>query len=214
MELTEFFLLFNEATQAMGCGEYADAIQMYERLLHTIPELPSEMPPAQLNHNAWSVAFNFAQTLCKTGEFCRSLQWVEDGLQRNPDPFDRAVALAVRGEALCGIGREKEGLVAFKESVLADPVVGRLNSADAMTRVGSAGLLNLALQWTGEAERVLSQRMNIHYFCEICAIRGKVAMRRGDFDAAREQFERALSEHPGYDDIKLHLRLLSARTDQ
>jgi hypothetical protein len=102
-----------------------------------------------------------------------------------------------------------EGLNAFQEAVRAHPIVGRLNAADSMTRLDSDEHLSRSEQWLEDVENSFARQLTTQWKCEVLTIRGKIATRRRDYIAAREQYEGALRLDPGYQDARFQLQALS-----
>jgi tetratricopeptide (TPR) repeat protein len=94
-----------------------------------------------------AAAFNLAQVLNKLMEYAQAVHYAELGLGLHPTSRGRAIGLAAKGEALMGLNRQAEGQAAFDEAACADPIVGRLNAAEAMVRLGSPALLKQAESW-------------------------------------------------------------------
>ena len=115
---------------------------------------------------ARSRCLDLARSFNESGWHAEAMQLVDLGLSMDPTDRERAIGLAVKGEALCCIrdrGRLQNGVATspiqnathcdekalrmFEASVAAEPIVGRLLSADSMTRCRSLGLLEVAEQW-------------------------------------------------------------------
>lgn len=201
--------LFNQAAQSAERGQYREAANSYVTFLDAVQGPRSPAPSAQRPQLVRSAAFNLAQVYNKIGDFSQALRYVELGLSHSPTEFGRAIALAAKGEALCGLGRTADGQAAFNEAASAHPVVGRLNSADSMTRLGAEGFWRQAEEWVGLVLASFGPQLDGQRRAEVSVILGKVAARRGDIGQARAQFEKALTEYPDFEDAKLQLRLLT-----
>ncbi len=196
--------LFNQAAQSAERGQYQEAANSYVAFLDAV----------QGPQDVRSAAFNLAQVFNKLGDFSQALRYVELGLSHSPTEFGRAIALAAKGEALCGLGRTAEGKAAFNDAARAHPIVGRLNSADSMTRLETEEFWRQAEEWVDLVLASFGAQLDEQLRAEAVVITGKIAARRGNLDQARAQFEKALAEYPGFEAAKLQLRLLTQPRDQ
>jgi tetratricopeptide (TPR) repeat protein len=142
--------LFIRASELAKRGDYGEAAKIYEQVVNDASTPPSGFAPDDADQFLRSTCFNCAQVLNHLREFEKALAFLERGLKLSPTPEGRAIALAAKGEALCGLNRDKEGIAAFEEAVRSHPVVGRLNAADSMTRAESKKLLEIAREWVDE----------------------------------------------------------------
>lgn len=200
--------LFNRAQRLVERGEYRHAAQAYETFLGSVQGSQSLLSPSEQQLVIRPAASNLAQALNRLGDYQKALKFVDLGLSHSPTNLGRAIALAARGEALCGIGRIPEGKAVFEEAAKAHPVVGRLNAADSMTRLKSMEFLQLSEAWVDLVVSSYSDMLDDDLWAEIGTIRGKIAAQRGYYDKARENFKAVLVKHPKYEDAKLQLRLL------
>jgi tetratricopeptide (TPR) repeat protein len=200
--------LFIRANGLFKRGDYREAAKIYEQVVDEASISPSGFASGETDQFLRSACFNFAQVLNRLKEFERALGFVEQGLKLSPTPVGRAIALAAKGEALCGLNRDEEGTVAFEEAICAHPVVGRLNASDSMTRVESTKLLKLAEQWIDEVIQSYGSQFESSTQSEAATISGKIAARRGREARAREQFELALRLNSGNEEAKRELCLL------
>lgn len=203
--------MFRQAAQLAERGDYPDSIDTYERLAGVLRAAGSPVPSPELTQLLRSVCFNLAQVLNKRGKFQKALACADEGLRFLPTDVGRAIALSARGEALYGLGQPEEAIVAFREAVLAHPIIGRLNSADSMTRLGSDQLIALAEQWVEHVVNSFGSELKAQWWSEVDTIRGRIAAQRGDYATARVQFEAALRADPNCTDAKFQLRLLPVR---
>ena len=185
--------LLNQATRCAECGEYRESARAYRQFLDAVIGTQSVVP-ADLASVVRSVAFNLAQVLNKSGEYAAALESVDLGLGCSPTALGQAIAYAAKGEALCGLGRQAQGDAAFDRSVGAHPIVGRLNSADSMARLGTEAMLRRAEEFVDAVETSFGHQLNPGLRAEVLTVRGKVAAGRGDAAGARALFERVLSE--------------------
>ncbi|SRR6266478_1019445 len=200
--------LFIRANKLFKRSDFGEAARIYEQVVNEASVSPSGFAPDVTDQFLRSACFNFAQVLNRLREFEKALGFVERGLKLSPTAVGRAIALAAKGEALCGMNRDKEGIVAFEEAVLAHPVVGRLNASDSMTRVESKELLQLAEQWVDEVIQSYGTQLEPKTQSEAASINGKIAVRQGREARAREQFELALRLNSGNEEAKRELCLL------
>ncbi len=203
---------FERASKLAEQGDYEESVKSYRTFLDAVQGPRSEVPSAQQPQVVRSAAFNLAQVLNKLGDYENALRYVELGLACSPTAFGRAIACSAKGEALCGLGRDAEGQAAFDDAMQAHPVVGRLNSADSMTRLGSDRFLRQAEELVAHVERASGHALDRHLRAESLTILGKVAAKRGDHAGARGYFEKVLREYAdasnGCADARLQLRLL------
>jgi tetratricopeptide (TPR) repeat protein len=129
-------------------------------------------------------------------------------MARSPTPVGLAIALAAKGEALCGLGKINEGMEAFDEAIRTQPIVGALNSADSMTRVTSTYLLGQAQRLVDRVLTKYLDNLNQSLRAEAYTIYGKIAVKRGEEGIAQDWFERALAEQAEHSDAKLQMQLL------
>jgi tetratricopeptide (TPR) repeat protein len=202
---------FWEASQLANRGDYRESAKIYELLATTMRSPGSPIQPSDLQRLLRSVCFNLAQVLNKMGEYKKALDYVQEGLNLEPTDVGRAIALSARGEALYGIGRIEEATLAFREASLAHPIVGRLNSADSMARLGSSQLLVLAEQWVEHVVKSFARNLSPQLWSEVDTIRGRIAAYHGDYPTAKLYFESALRADPASSDAKLQLSLLTAK---
>jgi tetratricopeptide (TPR) repeat protein len=167
--------LFNKATRHAEHGENHEAAKAYEAFLESVQGPRSVVPAAQRPQLVRSAAFNLAQILNKLKDYQRALTMVELGLSCSPTEVGRAIALAAKGEALCGLKRDTEGQAAFAEAVRAHPVIGRLNAADSMTRLGSPAYVQLAAEWVHTVLSSFGHMLDDGLRAEAHAIRREIA---------------------------------------
>jgi len=208
MATQELNNLFKVASQSAEAGELQAAAQHYERCLEIARASAVFWMPEELARFERSATINLAQVLNKQEQFAKALDRIAEAMGKSPTSVGLAIALAAKGEALCGLGRINEGMEAFDEAIRTQPIVGALNSADSMTRVTSTYLL-------GQAQRLVDQiltsyidQLNQSLRAEAYTTYGKIAVKRGNEGIAQEWFDRALAEQPGYADAKLQMQLL------
>src|SRR4051812_2794800 len=124
---------FNEAIRKAQSGDDQGARDIYTQVVARLREDRAGLDPSDHAQLMRSACFNLAQVLNRVGEFERAIAFVDEGLQQSPTARGKSIALAAKGEALCGLKRTNEGMAAFKDAAFAHPIVGRFNSADAMT---------------------------------------------------------------------------------
>jgi tetratricopeptide (TPR) repeat protein len=197
-----------EAAQFTSLGGYRDSADGYERAAAALRSPDSRVQSSVKSQLLRSVCFNLAQVLNKCGEFDRALGNAEEGLRLSPTGFGRAIGLSAQGEALYGLGQRERALATFRQAVVAHPIVGRLNSADSMVRLGRGELLAVAEQWVEEVAKAFERELTAEWLSEVHTIRGRIAVRRGDYATARALFETALRIYPECADAKLQLRWL------
>jgi tetratricopeptide (TPR) repeat protein len=163
--------MFNRAVQLAERGEYRQAAEIYESLLEFVEGSPQVVR---------SIAFNLAQVLNKTGDYQRALELTEMGLSLSPTDVGIAIGQAARGEALCGLKRFEDGKAAFQQAAKAHPIIGRLNSADSMTRVGGEEYLDLAEQWVTKVTGDFGHMLNESLRAEVHTILSQISEKRGD----------------------------------
>lgn len=154
-------------------GEYRQAADIYEKLLEW-----AQGPGGNNPQIVRSLAFNLAQFLNKLGDYDRALELTELGLALSPSAVGRAIGQAARGEALCGLKRIDEGKAAFREAAEGHPIIGRLNSADSMTRVGGGELLDMAEEWVTTVVNDYGSQLNKDLQDEVDTIRREVLNKR------------------------------------
>lgn len=174
----DILALFERASAHAERGEYRESAQAYETFLEQVQGPRSPIPVQQRPQLVRSAAFNFAQVLNKLKEFAEALKWVELGMGLNPTDTGRAIALAAKGEALCGLNRETDGRTAFDQAALAHPIIGRLNSADSMTRLHSSVFLKQAEDWVAVVLASHGHQLNSSLRDEANAILRSIAARR------------------------------------
>lgn len=201
--------LFNQAINHAECGEYQEAKLAYEKLLEIIENSRDSLSVTERFQIIRSVTFNLAQVFNKIGDYQKALEAVELGISYSPTNYGLAIAYSAKGEALCGLGQIAEGKKAFDNAVISHPVVGRLNSADSMTRLGGTQFLNLATEWIEVVVNSHTGMLNDDLYAEVWTIRGKIAARVGDYKKAKKYFEEALAVKPNYKDAELQIKLLS-----
>jgi tetratricopeptide (TPR) repeat protein len=204
--------LFDKAFQHAERGENQEAARVYEAFLDAVQGPRSGVSPAQRPQLIRSAAFNLAQVLNKLKDYQKALAMVDLGLSHSPSEYGRAIALAARGEALCGLQRDTEGMMAFKEAMRAHPVVGRLNAADAMTRLGSTAYLQLADEWVNTVLSTLGHLLDDRLYDEAHGIRREIVRLRaqaGETSAATPPTPAASSTHEAQ--RHLHHALTAAR---
>lgn len=201
-------MLLEKAMRFAERGEYREAAEAYERVAAEARSPTYQPTSLDVPKLLRSVYFNLAQVLNNLREFRKALSFVEEGLGLSPTEVGRAIGLSAKGEALCGLGRVDEGMTAFREAVQAHPIIGGLNSADSMARLGSNDFLVLAEQWVEDVLVSFGNQLDPPRRSEVCTIRGKIAAKRSDYAKARAQFERALEVDPQCAEAKLHLSRL------
>jgi tetratricopeptide (TPR) repeat protein len=113
--------------------------------------------------------------------------------------------LTALGEALHGLKRYQEATAAFEDAVAQHAIVGRLNSADSMTRLGSVAMLDTAEQWVNEVQQTFGTRLEDNFRAEVDTILGKIAAKFGDVRRARRYFEQAIQIDPECHDAATEL---------
>jgi tetratricopeptide (TPR) repeat protein len=203
--------LFDRGMQSADRGQYQEAIAAYEHFIDAVNNPASGVPASQRPQLIRSAAFNLAQVLNKAQRYDRALTVVDLGLAASPTDFGRAIALSAKGEALCGLGRVDEGRQAFDQAAEFHPVVGRLNSADSMTRLDDPEFWDLAEKQAQSVITSYQHMLDKDLRAEAQTVLGKVAARRGDMPKAREHFEAALRNHPDFTDARLQIRILDSQ---
>lgn len=193
--------LFKDGQNFAERGQYHESAAAYETFLKHVTD-------PQLVRSA---AFNLAQVRNHLRDYEEALRLVDLGLSLSPTDFGRAIAMAARGEALCGLNRTDEGRAAFAQAVQAHSIVGRLNSADSMTRLDSTELLGMAEEWVVHVTCSFGKNLPGHFHSEALTILGKIAAARGDYAQASRQFGEVIKAYPAYEDAKLQLRRLQER---
>jgi tetratricopeptide (TPR) repeat protein len=211
MDLIRIRALFQEAAQFADRGDYEESAEAYERVAVALRAPGSSEESAEVAQLLRSTCFNLAQVLNKRGEFQKALTYVEEGLNLSPTDLGRAIGQSAKGEALYGLGQVEKALTAFRDAVLAHPIVGPLNSADSMTRLASDECLGLAEEWVELVVKSFGSELKPQSWAVVDTIRGRIAAHQGDYATARAQFESALRADPDCSDAKLQLRLLPIR---
>jgi len=171
----DFQSMANRAVQLAENGQYHEAAEIYQSLLDFAQSPAGGGGSPQLVR---SIAFNLAQVLNKSGNYQKALELTELGLSLSPSNVGRAIGQAARGEALCGLGRIEEAKAAFQEAASAHPIIGRLNSADSMSRVGGDDLCDLAEQWVTTVVGSYGNHLNDQLRAEVDAILSQVREKR------------------------------------
>lgn len=208
MATQELSTLFRTALQLADQGELDASAEQYEQCLRTAQSSAVFWEPEALASFLRSAAINLAQVLNRQGRFEQALKKLDQAMAHSPTSVGRAIALAARGEALCGIGKIREGAEAFDEAVRAQSVVGSLNAADSMTRITSMDLLEDASRLVTQVLKRFSDQLSPTLRAEAYTIHGKIALREGHKTIAHEWFRKALAEQPDYADAQLHMRAL------
>jgi hypothetical protein len=94
---------------------------------------------------------------------------------------------------------------AFDLATAAHPVVGRLNSADSLSRLPSSHHWDAAEQRVAVVVTSFASQLNDDLRAEADTIRGKVAARRGDVSGARKIWEGVVARYPQHADARLQL---------
>jgi prepilin peptidase CpaA len=207
-------VVFASASTLAAQGEYEKAATEYERFLRGVVESRQAWDHKDVDSAVRSASFNLAQVCNHLSRFREALEQANHGLLRSPSQIGRAIGLAAKGEALCGLGQMDEGRVAFDQAVQTHPIIGRLNVADSMTRVSTANLLDDAASLLLDVEHLLMKdacqsnkpRANNH-MAELYTIRGKICVRRGQLSEAKKLFEQALQIDGSYEDARLQIRM-------
>jgi len=165
----------NSAVTAAESGDNTRAARDYEIAFHALMKSSAGMDRADHATAVRSISFNLAQVLNKLGKHKDALNYVNEGLKHTPTSLGLAIAYAAKGEALCGLGRKAEGLQLFSDAAGAHPVVGHINSAESMARLGSDELNSLAEQWISNVETMYGGRINESQRAEIKAIRKQIS---------------------------------------
>ena len=174
MRIEQLHDLFNEAQQAATLGRYTPAAIAYGRAASAVESGSLDTALGDRSQVLRSIRFNLAQVLNHLGQYQLALTSADAGLDLAPTPLGRAIGLAAKGEALCGLGRCNDGIDAFAEAVAAHPIVGRLNSADSMTRVYAKDLLPTASRLVDEVE---DEQLSAEQREEVRTIRRAIAER-------------------------------------
>jgi len=200
--------LFDDASAAAGRGEHAEAARLYEACLANAPTGHPPISGEVLRSYYRSAAFNLAQSLLRIGNFVRALEVVELGMHSGPTAIGRAIALAAKGEALCGLGRIGEGKAAFDEAAASHPMIGPMNAADSMSRIASNELLSVARRWSESLMR--SQRLDKRRMADVNTTLARVARRQGNINAALQLAATALTLDPSNHDAQLEQNAMLA----
>jgi tetratricopeptide (TPR) repeat protein len=169
---------FHRACQLAEAGRHQEAARHYREFLRAVQADGSPVPVSQRPPLIRSAAFNLAQVLNKLGDFAPALECADLGLSCSPTDYGRAIGQAARGEALCGLGRAAEGIAAFEEAARAHPIVGRLNSADSMSRLGTRALVPIAETWLNDVVTDYGRELNEDLQREVRQIRDQIAAAR------------------------------------
>jgi tetratricopeptide (TPR) repeat protein len=175
----DILALFERAAAYAARGEYRGSAQAYETVLEQSQRPGSSIPLPQRPQVVRSAAFNLAQVLNKLKEYAKAIDCIELGMSLDPTDTGRAIALAAKGEALCGLNREKEGNAAFAEAARAHPIIGRLNSADSMTRMNSAVFDKMAEDLVATVVGSHGHQLNTSLREEANTILSTISARRG-----------------------------------
>ena len=140
----EMFDRFQEASELAGRGKHREAAARYEAALDQLEAMTPRQRPDDEPAFRRALAFNLAQEHNHLGNYERCLELLRMGLECGPTEFGKAIAHAAEGEALAQLGRVEEARAAFEAASGHHPVVGRLNSADSMTRLDSDVFLIVA----------------------------------------------------------------------
>jgi tetratricopeptide (TPR) repeat protein len=158
-------------------GDYASADRAYGEILTYLQALPS-------NAHTWqvlrSLAFNYAIFLNKHFKnYQKALEMVALGMRYEPTEVGISVAEAARGEALWGLGNRKESMAAFKSSIQAHPISGRLDTAESLVRIGEPALLEEARQMLDTVETKYNASLTGHWKASLQATRQALAQKTG-----------------------------------
>jgi len=196
--------LFDSASQAAQGGDDSEAVRQYQVALTSVQNSRTQLPAESRAQIIRSVAFNLAQSLNKLGRFAEALEHIELGMEHHPTAVGMAIALAARGEALCGLQRLEDGQRAFEEAAQAHPIIGRLNSAEAMVRLGMPALVFIAEQWVNRVVSTCGSQLNDSLRAEVHRIREQISHHKNAVqpivsDNAIELIEKArlLAKTPG-----------------
>jgi tetratricopeptide (TPR) repeat protein len=205
MNRQELMELFNKALQSAERGDLETAARGYEKCLSGTHDSPLAFALDERAQFLRSAAINCAQVLNKLGRYGEASEKIDIALSQSPTRFGMAIALAAKGEAICGLGRIQEGEQLFCEAVGAHPITGALNSADSMTRVRPADLSQKAENLVQSVLRSYDKRLDGADRAEAYTILGKLAVRRNCRMEAREWFTKALAEQPNCKEAKQQL---------
>lgn len=200
--------IFQSAVDFAASGDDRRAAEAYRQFLDEVDDLRLRLPESERQSLRRAATFNLGQTLNRLEDYEQARKLITTELLDGATPFGRAVALAVRGEALCGLGQMREGKAAFLQAAQAHTIAGRLNSAEAMARLGGDELLAIADGWVELVAGTFGDQLTPQFRAEIETIKGKIAMRRGESSVARRHFEQALRIAPGDSEAKLQLSRL------
>ena len=205
--------LFSSALHSAERGDFESAEKKYEQCLRVAQHAAPPLAQSDLAKFVRSTAINLAQVLNKLEKFPEALAQIDLATLNSPTPTGWAIALAAKGEALCRLGRIKDGTQAFAEAVRAQPVIGSLNSADSMTRMKSTHFLEEAQRLIDHVLNSYGDQISPSLRAEAYTINGKIAVRRRDLSLAYQWFSRARREVPGYADAELQMQLLRTSFD-
>lgn len=170
--------LLEAAARSAKGGDHSQAAESYQAALGVIQNPFTALAFDQRANLIRSIAFNLAQSLNKLGQFQHALDQIELGLRQNPTDASKAISLAAKGEALLGLQRPVEGLKTFEEAVRYHPVIGPLNSADAMVCLGNPSLVLLAGEWVDTVVATCGDQLNDSLNAEVSCIRQQIVRRK------------------------------------
>jgi len=169
---------FEKAAALAAMNRNAEAAPVYEELIYALQNPMTPIPDAQRSQLVRSVAFNLAQVFDKLGQYGRAIEFLDLGLSLGPTPFGRAIALAARGECLWGLNRHAEARADFAAARQAHPVIGALNAADSMARLGFPELVDLAEDWVDKVVLDHGPILTVDLRREVKTIRATVLKQR------------------------------------
>jgi tetratricopeptide (TPR) repeat protein len=167
----QYTALWSWSMARAASGQYDEAAKGYQQCLRLLPS--SRDAPTLAKYR--TVVIHLALAFNHLGRFGEAVEFAERALLLGPTPYGRALGLAVKGEALYGLGRFAEGADTFKQALVAHNEFGPLRVADAMVRLALDDMLY-------EAESLLSGRVSNFYHPEAEAERqillGKIRVRQ------------------------------------
>ncbi|MGD0815312.1 MAG: hypothetical protein ABSA83_17075 [Verrucomicrobiota bacterium] len=168
----------NSAAAAVERGDYDLAAKSFRAALDTLLGNQSGLSLSEQAKWVRPIAFDCAQALNKLSRYREALECIALGLEQNPTPFGNAIALAAKGEALCGLKEMAGGLKCFEEAARAHPIVGRLNSAESMLRIGTPELEITATIWVETVASDFDGQLDAERRAEVVALRKQIEARK------------------------------------
>ena len=166
--------IINSAVEAAERGDAKYAAHFYQTALDALLANEQHLNPAEQDRAIRSIAFNLAQVLNRLRRFDEAIQRIEIGMMRNPTSLGRAIAFAAKGEALCGLRRHQEGMVSFHHAVDANPITGRLNSAESMLRLGTPDLAKVAEAWVDKVVATFGGQLDASQRGEVAILQKQI----------------------------------------